>query len=240
MSTTINILDLIFLIFASIFVVTAFFRGFVKEIFSAFNWVLAIILSHIITPYIVDMIDGSKMLADMIIRTVVFVVILITLSMSTSSLCKDLKQKMPFIFDRSLGILFAIVKTLVIFGVCYSLFIKSYGLILGKPLEESSSRFPNFLKQAKCHDIIKLSASVLDPATQKFIDAISNNFDKMVPENKGYKKENNKLDGKINEIIDSEGEVDNKIPSDLFKQMPDAGYSKKDIEKMNRLIEIIE
>lgn len=242
MSTTFNSLDLIFLVFAGIFVLTAFFRGFVKEVFSGFNWILAIILSHLITPYVTELINGNKMIVDMITRTVVFIVLLVILSMTTSSLRKTLQDKIPYIFDRSLGVLFGIVKTLVIFGVLYSLFINGYGMILGKPLKESSSRFPSWLREAKCRDVIKFSAEVVNPAIETFIGAISQNFDGMVPGNKTYKGKS-KLDNKIDEVID-----DNDIPNSgafnkLLEQMPegvDAGYSKKDIEKMNRLIEIIE
>lgn len=237
MSTTFNLLDLVFLIFASIFTLTAFFRGFVKEIFSAFNWAVAFVISYFLTPYAVDFIGdsiGNRMIADMITRSVLFIVVLIIVSMFTSSLCKEVKKWVPQVFDRSLGVFFGIVKTFVIFGFLYSIFINSFTVMSGKKLTASSSKFPTWLKEAKSYDLIKFSGEAVDPAVKLLFNSITGDFSQMIPGSK------NNLDLKINEVIDEEEIQESGDLDDISDALKDSGYSKKDIEKMNRLIEIIE
>ncbi len=164
---------------------------------------------------------------DVAARVVIFILTFIVTALSTSGLCKALKEKMSKVFDRSLGVLFGIVKTLLIFGFIYSISLNLYGFLLGKNVEETSAKLPEWLVQAKCYNILHLSGNVLDPLVKKFFDATTKNLDKVVP------KQDN-LDEKINELLKKKDAAE-----PLDESAIDAGYNKKDIEKMNRLIEII-
>ena len=232
--------DIIFFAFTLIFVATAFFRGFVKEIFALVAWILAFVGSYLLTPYLAKVFNvysHNQMVADVSARSILFIVIFFIFTFSTSNLCSELKEKMPRAFDRSLGVFFGLIKTLIIFGSVYAVAINSFGLLAGKPVDESSPQFPSFLKEAKCHDILKGSAEVLNPAVKLFFDSVVKNFDQVVP------KQKDDLGAKIEELVGGKKkatttESDDALPA-TDGVVPDSGYNKKDIEKMNNLIEII-
>ena len=236
MSETFNTVDLIFIAFAIIFVATGFFRGFVKEIFSLIGWLLAFVGSYFLTPFLADVINiysRNKILSDLLSRSAIFIIILLTYTFSISSLVSDLKTKMPRSFDCSLGVLYGLIKTAIVFGFLYSVAMNSLEFIAGKPIAESSPQYPKFLKEAKSHDIMKGSADVLNPAVKLFFDDVVENFDSVIP------KRSDDLGEKINEIVKDKkvAITDEEEPSFLEE---DSGYNKKDIQKMNHLIDIID
>jgi membrane protein required for colicin V production len=235
MSETFNTLDLIFIAFTLIFVATAFFRGFIKEIFALIGWILAFVGSYFLTPYLSQIINSysqNNLVADLLARTTIFIIIFLGYTFSIADFVSELKDKMPKAFDRSLGVFYGLIKTVIVFGVFYSIFSNALEFVSRKPIEESSPQFPKFLKEARCHDIIKGSADVLNPAVTLFFDAVVKNFEKSLP-----KQDDKDLNNKINEIIEDKknnsADLNEPAASDL-------GYNKKDIEKMNHLIEIIE
>lgn len=95
------------------------------------------------------------------------------------------------------------------------------------------AELPNWLKESRSHSIIKTSGEILDPLVIIFIGSITKNLDKVMPNKE-------ELDQKINEVIDEK--VEKVKPTESFetKVDRDAGYNKKDIQKMDRLIEIID
>lgn len=231
MSETLNLFDLIFIGFGILFIFIAFLRGFVKEIFALLNWILALVLSHLLTPYAAKFFasySASKLVIDIFSRIGIFIIVFLVTAISTNSLCKALKEKMPKFLDRSLGVLYGIGKTLLIFGFIYSLIVNVYGSLIGKTSEEKTVRLPIWLTEAKCHNILKITGTALDPLVKAVFEAIMKNFDQVAPQQKN-------LDKKIDEVIE------NKTDSEQLEEViDDYGYRKKDIEKMNRLIEIIQ
>ncbi len=237
MATTFNLLDLIFIGFSIIFVLTAFLRGFVKEIFALFNWVLAFVISYALAPYFGKLLQfyTSKLTAIFLSQIIIFTTVFIIAFFSTSSLCKSIKDKIPKVFDRSLGVLFGLFKTLLIFGFLYATATNVYGMILAKEVNEE--KFPNWLVEAKCYNLIKISGNLIDPAVKVFLSEISDNFEK-----NGMQKliEENPLNEKKDAVDDLNVGDPDKLLKDVMKIQNDKGYSKKDIEKMNRLIEIVQ
>ncbi len=230
-------LDLAFLAFILIFVVTAFFRGFVKEIFALLNWILALIFSYVLAPYAAELIEKyskNALVSDIIARSLIFVVVFFVCAISTSNLRDGLKEKIPKAFDRSLGVFYGLVKTILVFGFIVSLAFNLYGFLLNKKIEESSVELPIWYKEAKSHDILKFSSQMLDPAVKLYFDAASKNFEHVIPKSKN-------LDEKIDEVIDQKNskKVVEENSVELEKALEDSGYNKKDLEKMNRLMEII-
>jgi membrane protein required for colicin V production len=238
MSTTINLLDLIFISFAVIFVALAFFRGFVKEIFSLFNWIIALIVSYFFSPYIADILSSyskNRIAIDVASHFVIFLITFIATIFSTSEACKIIQKKFPKYIDRSLGVLFGLVKTMLIFGFIYSLANNGYSLLVGKNSEKqelANENLPSWLKDAKCYNLLRVSGDIIDPIVKGFLSSINKSFDNTIP------KESKNLDEKINQLIDDE--KTNFQPNNEKEVESGIGYNKKDIEKMNRLIEIID
>ena len=201
MSSGLNYLDLAFISFALIFVVTAFLRGFVKEIFALLNWVISLTLSYLLAPHFSKLLEhysSNKLIIDISARSIIFVMIFFTIAVSTSGLSTAIKEKMPKLFDRSLGVLFGIIKTLLIFGFIYALTLNLYGFLIGKQPGNTSKpadQIPSWAKEAKCYSILKYSGEALDPLVKKFFDAISKNLDQVIPSQQN-------LDEKINEVLE--------------------------------------
>ena len=249
MSATFNTFDLIFFACSFIFIVVAFFRGFVKEIFSLFIWIIALAISYFGAPLLAKLLtsySGSKMVLDVVSRTMLFIVSFFILLLSTSGLINDIKEKMPPILDRSLGVLYGVVKTLLIFGVFYAVIANLYGFLLGKKQDPDSKKVPDWLTDARCGNILRMTGETIDPAVEAFIGAIIKNFEKpgMLPKT---------LDDKIDETIDNtvkNHELDLQArpdetsesaePAAVKKIEKETGYDKKNIDKLGRLIDVIE
>ena len=228
MSSNVNLLDLAFVAFTFIFVVTAFFRGFVKEIFSLFNWVLSLTLSYLLAPYAAELIttySKSKLVADISARSIIFVAVFFITSMSTSGICKLLKEKIPKVFDRSLGVFFGLVKTLLIFGFVCSIAFNLYEFLLGKKLEENSPALPRWFVEAKCRNILQASADALDPTGKLFFNAIVKNFDYTIPQPTN-------LDEKINELT---GVKTDEIDGEIAKSLDSSGS-----EQLDKALEVLD
>jgi uncharacterized membrane protein required for colicin V production len=249
MSTTFNLFDLIFITFTFIFVVTAFIRGFIKEMFSLLAWVVALLVSYFGAPFLAKFLSSysdNKMVLAVISRAILFILTFVILLFSTSGLSDGIKDKMPKLLDRSLGVLYGIGKTILIFSVIYSVTINLYSLLLGKQQDPDASKVPQWLSEAKCGNILKISGEIIDPAVRAFMSGVTKNL------NKSPKT----LDDKIDEVVD-EVDVDVKAKNKTNSKTSDSsktsnpeedlndeieretGYNKRDIEKMNRLIEVI-
>jgi len=242
MAATFNMFDLIFIFATLIFVVIAFFRGFVKELFSLINWIITILLTYLISPYVARFIEHyshNKNIAAIASSSMVFIVIFILVALSTKKLSHFLKDKMPSTLDQILGVIYGFFKSILIFGLVYSFTANFYGSLLGGvKKDEKKDELPEWLEQARFLPIISFSGKVLNPLVQKSIkDAI-----KILPEgnSKADSKEES-LDEKIDEITENSDEIP--LHEDSKKsnvKYDETGYSKKEIEKMNRLIEIVE
>lgn len=235
MTTTFNTLDLIFFAFTAIFVITATFRGFVKEVFSLLNWIFSLVVSYLLTPYVTEFLSkhfDNKMVIDLFTRSALFAIIFIAVAMLTSEFRDSLRDRLPKAFDRSLGLLFGFVKTLLVFGAIYSIYLNAYELVMKK----GKAKEPKWFEQAKSRSLIKVSADIVDPAVRKLFDSIGQNFEKILP------KSEELLNEKIDEIIKEKagGKIEgDSINSGESDESLDTGYSKKNIEKLNQLVDVI-
>lgn len=266
MSATFNMFDLIFAIGSFIFILVAFFRGFVKELFSLINWIITISLSYLLTPYAAKFVayySHNKLVINVASGSIVFITIFILTTLATRGLAHDWKEKMPVNLDRVLGIFYGVFKSLLIFGLFYSVTMNFYSILVGntekteiaeskedrevekdheaKKQHKSNKRqedLPDWIIQAKCYQIVKFAGEVIDPLVSKAIDSTATNLlDDMKP-----------AAADLNDIIDdSESGVGDEVEGGAAalsekksgEKSSDTGYSKKEIEKMNRLIEIV-
>lgn len=266
MSATLNMFDLIF-IFATIFIVLiAFFRGFVRELFSVINWVLAGFLVYAISPYLVKPllgIAGGATMANIIASTISFIVIFIVTTILTRKMAFACKEKIPYTTDQILGTVFGALKAFFIFGFVYAASINLHSSLYGIEKDAKlQEKMPSWLYQSKFRGIIAPFATILNPMVEASIDDSQTRFlGKEVDSKKEGKKTKsqikrqklneeklqpygifNKNYQKIKENFKKTEEKPKKIKktkkvSEIYKEK---GYSKKEIEKMDRLIEIIE
>lgn len=225
MSETLNLFDIAFFSLTILFAFLGFFRGIVKELAGLLVWVSAIAASYYLTPYLVDALSGysdSKMLIYAGSKIIVFVLTFFIVSMSIAGFVKDLRKSVPGSFDKTFGFLFGVGKSVFIFALIYS---AAMNIV-------SNNKTPKFLAEAKTATILIIPAEQVEPFVKSCVKAVSDNF-------YGTSKKKNDLDDKIEEIIE-EKEVTTQDEESEGDKVFDYGYSKKDIEKMNRLIDIVD
>ncbi len=241
MSATLNILDLIVIGFTLIFLITAFFRGFVKEIFSLINWLSAFVISYFASPIVAKLLigyySGNEIIFAAVVRIIIFLLVFVAAILSTSGLCKALKEKISAPIDRSLAIVYGLIKSMLVFGFLYATTVNLYGVLLGKKFhnrQEVEDALPKFFQESKSHNIIKFAGNAVDYPVKKFLEVFIGNMGKQIDD---LQKLPNDLK------LEEEKAADEKGHDELDERLKDSGYSgynKKDLEKMNRLIEIID
>ncbi len=232
MATTMNMFDLIFLFAGLLFLVIGFFRGFVKEIFSLFVWIIALLVSFVITPFISPYLNlGNDAINDVVTRSVLFIIVFFITNYYLSKISNDLTDRLPDALNRSLGILYGIAKTLIVFGVFYCVFLNSLMLVYGNKFDKNSSQFPQWLKEAKCYGLVRTSGEIINPIFKKFFDSAAKNYEKYIP-----KKQDENEEATLDKIMKDNSEYF----QENLEKVSNPGYSKKDIEKMNHLIDIID
>lgn len=237
--SSISTIDLVFVIITGIFILTAVLRGFVREVFAILNWIAALLLSHLLTPIaskIVLFYTDNTLVADIVTRTVLFVAVFVGVMLTTSGLSSSLRDKIPLMADRILGVTFAIFKSILIFGIVYSVILNIGAFATGDKQSFSPRNFESqWLSNAKTKGIIKSAGVAVNPLVKTFLNSIIGNFDRSI-RNKGKLIPDQKdLNKKINNIIEEGDEI---IP-DSYLEDKDSGYNQKEIKKMDRLIEIV-
>ncbi len=243
MSTTFNMFDLIFMASAVIFLIVAFFRGFVKEIFALLNWILAISLTYFLSPFLAKFIESyshNKASANIISTAFLFIIIFIASVFLLREIANSLKDRMPATLDQILGVVFGALKTFLVFGLVFAFTVNIYSMMLGK------KTIPNWLQDAKCKPYIEPFGKAFDSIVKKAVYGAKENFTNQ----KGDVLEQDKLDEKIEEVIEEEKptkpitespkQPSKKAAKESSGKNNEKGYTKKEIEKMNRLIEIVE
>ncbi len=237
--TSFNTLDIIFFSTTFIIVFVACYRGFIKEIFSLINWIIAFALSYLISPFLAKAIAGyfdSRLIVDAITRIIVFMTSFIVFFLLMGNFVKDLSDSTNVYLNRSLGLCFGFLKSLLIFGLLFSLYNCFFDYALGKRfVKKDSTKMSSWFDDAHSSILIKFSGDLLDPAVRGFIGILKINFSDTI-----------KIQGTDYKTSTMEKYKKSEIPTEPPKdsninpqQKNDLGYDKKDIEKMQRLIEII-
>ncbi len=243
--TSFNLLDLAFIGFGLIFMIIAFFRGFIKEIFALINWLVAISLAFLLPPLHTKLFFlhfHNNLITNFSSKIVIFILVFIIVGIVTAKLSDNLKKSLPSSIDQSLGVVYGLVKNLLIFGILYSI-TNNFYLHTSKSINKKISTnqekqyLPIWLTGAKSYKIIKSCGELIDPITKNLINnSIKNVEVELNSSNPKLNDSNQKSDQEVKEQSDFKTS-NSKSGHDLGSG--DIGYSKKEIEKMDRLIDVI-
>lgn len=248
-----NILDIIFFTVTLFIILVACYRGAVKEVFSLLNWIIAFALSYLISPFLADAVSPyfeSRLILDIVVRIIIFMISFIAFFFLTGRFTQDLSESINIYLNRFLGLCFGAIKSLLIFGLIFSLYNCFFDYALGKRfVRKDSVKMPKWFNDSYSASIISFSGELLDPAVRGFIGILKINFSDILktPE---IIKTNSFENEYIKEALrekPSENQNNSNIETpkqgvkknNFTQQKNDLGYDKKDIEKMQRLIEII-
>lgn len=249
---TFTTFDFIFFVISAIIVLIAFYRGIIKEFFSLINWILSFAMSYLLSPILCDLLVNffdSKLVMNISVRIVVFLLTFVIFLFSTIRLANDLTESMNIYLNRSLGILLGAVKSLILFGAVYSLYNCFFDYALGqKIVAKNKYRLPAWYLNSYSSPIVTKTGEFVDPVVRGFFSIAKKNVNDLIKIDDVVKpKIENELISKyadeietdivIKKPVDDENNK-NKIGRPI-KKNNDVGYDKKDIEKMQKLIEII-
>lgn len=240
--------DLIFIFSAIGIVLFAFMRGFIKEIFALLTIIFTTFATFLLFPFLSKFVfEYSKNIeiSNIISATIIFIFAYIGFILSTRKLSSHLDNKLSSSTSQILAVIYSIPKTLIFFGIVYAITTNLYVIIVGKNISDKSKKdsMPVWLYEAKTRFIIEPFGIFVDPIVKSSINKIKKDFiSKNNPQT---------LDDKIEDIVveDSEElktdtEKDKNLSTTKIDESKidakEKGYSKKEIEKMNRLIEIVQ
>ena len=217
----INVLDIIILISVLISIIIGYSRGLIRESFSIFNWLFAswlsfkyysnlkIILKDLISPEII---------VDALSFGLIFLTVIISLSMISNVISKNIKNSLLRPIDNILGMLFGFLRAFILVLVL---------VIAGNQTIWKNNAIPSLLSKAYSYPIIVLGIAFLEKIFPNEI--LSFDYESL---------DIKKL--KLNNIIDK-----NKLfeePPIKKNDVNEGAYTPAEREQMNRLnnIETIE
>lgn len=190
------IFDLIIIGLVLLSVILGFMRGFCKEVFTIFGWVAAIIATIYFAPvsfHIGEKYIENPLLARLATSSAIFLGTLGICSLVSYFATKTIHASKLGLIDQTFGLIFGIVRAVVILGLAYMLFLFTFS--------RPETR-PAFVQNAK---------------TRPFLEASSNWIQAIAPETMeiNLTPENNPLD-KIMKPSDEEEKVEKEDTSTII------------------------
>ena len=151
-----NVLDLAILGVVLVSAFLAFYRGFIRELFSILGWVAAAVVTlytfEHVQPFAQSLVSKKlEIVADIGAALAIFLVTLIVVSVATGWLAKRLHNTDFKPLDRSLGFVFGAFRGLVLLCLAYLL------INWGWKLEEQ----PKWLREARSMPVLAYGAGLL-------------------------------------------------------------------------------
>ena len=224
MTLNASTVDIAILSILGILALLGFLKGLVKDFFGTVNIILAIFIAFIVSPFVVeiaaDHFSYPTIFVAVITKFVVFVSLLIILSIFSSRFSKPLSERIPAPINQSLGFGFGFVKGYLVFAFILAILLSFYAPKNSKSFKGKLG--PDWLNQAQSYDLMLFGANIFKPFIDDHMDYIQKvNF-------AGDDKKNEKSNKKSKD----------QDVEDLIKE--ELGYKRPDIEKMQRLIEIVQ
>lgn len=252
-----NTLDVVITVGFALSMLIAFIRGFVKEILSIAGLAIFIVLSTYLAPALLDWMNQyieSKTLSYIVIVLIIMAVFYAIWIISTDKLIAKIRTSTLSFMDRLLGLLFGLLRAVLILGFCF-LVIK---VTLPEELKEPS------IKESKYFIIAQSSSDVIEALIpQELIQNTVKSVEKMNKVEKKKDAASTKKDEKKEKAktIPAQGnhpsELDQKQMNEMFeklvnpdvksnkqaqknieKKIKETGYDKKETNSLDRLIDL--
>lgn len=210
-----NNIDIAILVIFFFSGLTAFFRGFSKEVFSILGWILAAFITSrglvFIQPIFRDMIK-TAMIADFAASASLFIGTTIIWAIITGKMTKRVRKSSLSNLDKIFGLIFGLIRAVILITLAY-VFIN---FLLPK------ENMPKIITEARLFVYVEKLAEVFAKAAPEQIESIKGSMDP-----KKYLEQNIK-----NDIYEKLIQPSIKGKEEEFK-----GYDKKERESLDDLIE---
>lgn len=134
-------------------------RGGIYETVATLSWVVAAVTARFISPMLNKLLQGWFGLSDSTVGTlvasyfVVFFVILLIVGFFNQKLRDRIQASIMNVTDHTLGVIFGIVRGVVVMGVAYWMALWYFS---------DSPRMPNWMQDARTRPIMQMTAEKLD------------------------------------------------------------------------------
>lgn len=168
--TQFDVVVIIIILLSSVF---AFIRGFLKEFFSLAGWLGAAAITFIAYPHAVQLIDGmfkSSKVVNIVAIVLVFLAVLMVIAIINAMILDNLREMRMGIVDRSLGLLFGLLRGIIIASIIH------FAVVILHENDEG----PEWLTQGETYQITVIGANVIKDLAEKFKDVdLGSEADKM-------------------------------------------------------------
>lgn len=199
----------------------AFARGFVREALSIAAWVGAALITVFLLPYasplVRDLID-NELVADFISGVLIFITALVGLSVGGHFATKAIRDSALNMLDRSLGLVFGLLRGVILLSLGYMLFVW---------LVPDDDDHPDWFSEARTLPLVEEAAEILQVIVPTDVigdglDAAEDTLDQL---------------GRLAPALIEEHAISAAIP----ETKPDApededGYNRRAREEMERLL----
>ena len=211
------------------------------------NWILSSIVSYILTPLAIPLFAEKypEIMLYIVLATIIFFISIIILGIFTSSIAKSLLLALPASVDKAFGFAFGFVKGYIIMAFFFAITVMIYTNNLVPDEQKSDSKSgrvgPEWLIESKSYNILELGANILQPVMDSIVsqlDSSDKDSNSKSKDKSGFDKKINSLnDGTLDDLKKAKGFYDSLREDDKLEQQ---GYSEKEIEKKDRLIETVQ
>jgi membrane protein required for colicin V production len=150
-------LDIVVLVIIAISALLAFARGMVRETLSLLGWIAAVIAVifglPLVRPLARQIISGesNEVFADIAAGVLIFIVVLVIVAVVAAKLAKQVKISSFGTLDRSLGLLFGLIRGFVLVCLLYVLILWAY----------RADNQPEWVRDARTRPALELGARFL-------------------------------------------------------------------------------
>ncbi len=137
----------------------ATFRGGIYETIATLSWVVAAIAARFASPVLDGWLQAWFGLSESTVGTlvasyfIVFFVILMLVGFFNQKLRDKIHASMMKVTDRTLGVIFGIIRGIVVMGIAYWIALWYYS---------DAPRMPDWIEQARTRPLMQLTAAKLD------------------------------------------------------------------------------
>ena len=236
-----------------LFALLSFLKGFIKDFFSTLNLILAIVISYVASPVITRLFsknETQQLIIELGTQFTIFIILLIIFSILTSKISTPLSERIPGSVNQSLGFGFGFLKGYVILSFVFAglLYFYSYSSNTNPKIKQKIG--PEWLEKSKSYNFLEYGANIAKPIIDNALtkargddysgDARQDHIDNIMRTKKLY-DEIDKMNNPDSPTSNIEQKKEQPLDKDIKSDNKDgeSGYTKQELEKMKRLIEIM-
>jgi membrane protein required for colicin V production len=203
-----------------------FIRGFLREVLSIGAWILAGLATYFGLPYLRPFAlkyISHELIADVATGIAIFLVVLVVASVISHVITRSVRESSLGALDRSLGILFGLVRGAVIVSVALLIVDNFY----------APDNRPQWLKDARTLPVVQIGADFV----RQFVPATVAAQAQSTADSAKQQAQQALEVGQAMQIITNAGRSSADAGADSGASKDDSGYSDAERKALNRTVE---